>query len=140
MISNRFVSHVVALFCYPFIAFVAGFLYLFYLHQVLGIENEGFGAAAAVIAFPMYSIPLFAFWLVGWEMMRAVKKGPMGPVFTFGLAVAVALLFSMMVAGPNGFLTSGGANSFAYFFIGINLVGALIHYVLLPKTLPALEE
>ena len=121
-----------ALFFYPFLAFAAGFLYLMYLHQILGIQSEGFGAAAAIVAFPMYSIPLFAFWLVGWEMMRAVKKGPMGPVFTLVLAVVVASLFGMMVAGTSGFKTSGGSNSFNYFFIGINLVGSIIHYFLLP--------
>ena len=84
----------------------------------------------------MYSIPLFAFWLVGWEMMRAVKKGPMGPVFTLILALVIALVFGLMVAGGRGFETRGGANSFNYFFIGINLVGAAIHYVLIPKHVP----
>ena len=133
MISNRFVAHVAALFCYPFIAFLAAFVYLFYLKHGLGIQEQGFGASVAMVAFPMYSIPLFAFWLVGWEMMKAVKQGPMGPIFTLILAVVIAALFGMMVAGGKGFETSGGANSFNYFFIGINLAGACIHYILLPK-------
>lgn len=140
MISNRFVAHVATLFCYPFIAFAAGLLYLLFLRHVLGVAGDGFGATAAIIAFPMYSIPLFAIWLVAWEALRAMKRGPIGLGTSMSLAVGVALLFSMVVAGPRGFSREGGAAMFNYFFIGIQLVGASVHYLLVPKSKVETEE
>ena len=134
MTSNRFVAHVAALFCFPFIALLAGMLHRWLSLDVMGIVDRGRNAGFVMIAFPMYSIPLFAFWLVGWELLRSILKRRLGLFLTLTLVVAISLLFGFMVTGTNGFQLSGNQRAYNYFFTGILLVGAIIHFVLIQKS------
>jgi hypothetical protein len=134
MISNRFVAHVAGLFCYPFLAFAASLLYRPFLEWVVGAPTGGYGVTSVMVVFPMYAIPLFAFWLVAWELVRAALKRPLALPVTLVLATLVGLMFGWLVSGPAGFASTGSRIYYSYFLLGFHLVGVSIHYILLPRT------
>lgn len=134
MFKNRITSHLVLLPVALVVGFIVGILYLFVVGKLLSLgDNTGFGLAAAIIAFPMYSVPLTILWIIVVEIFFRVRKSQFAFPMTVIAALIVGLVFSLLTAGPAGFSTKGGAILFNYFLILISILLGSLHGLFLPK-------
>ncbi|MEX2303936.1 MAG: hypothetical protein WD733_23525, partial [Bryobacterales bacterium] len=95
--------------------------------KLLGLGGDGFGLAGSIVTFPLLACTSALFcWLPLW-LLHKYRVGPMPTSRALLLGLTVGLLMAFIVAGPNGFMLSGGAPLFNYFLIMLTTAGGVVH-------------
>ncbi|MBI1355198.1 MAG: hypothetical protein GC160_12695 [Acidobacteria bacterium] len=127
MSSNPILGAAFGLLAFVVVGFAAALGYLFLMGGALdrhGLENVG-----AIVTLPMFALFAGGFWVaLDWILSR--RRGPVSPGRAAGYGALIGLGFSLVIAGPQGFGTTGGSAFANYFLIAVTSGGAWLHRLL----------
>jgi len=125
--------HILGLLLFPVIGLAVAAAWLSFTTQVLGVGKTGFGNAAAIVVMPVWAIGMGLLVWLPWWLFHRKKWGAMGAGRAILFGVLGGLLVSMILMGPSGFTTRGGAAVMGYAVIVILTVGGLVHNAILNR-------
>lgn len=125
--------HILGLLLFPVIGLAVAAAWLSFTAKVLGIGTTGFGNAAAIVVMPVWAIGMGLLVWLPWWLFHNKKWGAMGAGRAILSGVVGGLLVSMILMGPSGFTTRGGAAVMGYAVVVIMAVGGLIHNAILNR-------
>ena len=125
--SNKIVQHLVGVVAFVLIGLGVALLYMLIVGKLLGRGGEGFGLTAAILTFPLLACTSAVFcWLPLW-LLHNHRLGVMPPGRALLLGGLIGAVIAVVIAGPGGFLLSGGAPLFGYFLILMLAAGGFVH-------------
>ena len=125
--------HVLGLVAFAVIGLIVAFLWLWFTTRVLGVGRTGFGNATAIIMMPLWGIGMGLLVWLPWWLLHRRKWGNMSAGRALISGALAGLLVSLLLTGPRGFTTQGGAVLMAYAVILIGMLGAFAHNALLRR-------
>jgi hypothetical protein len=125
--TPKIIMHLVGLAAYIMIGVGVGILYILIVGKVLGRGGDGFGLSASIITFPLLACTSALFCWLPLSLLHNYRVGSMSTSRALLLGFTVGVLMAFVVAGPNGFMLSGGAPLFNYFLIMMTTAGGVVH-------------
>jgi hypothetical protein len=125
--GGKVLRHLVGLILFPVIGFVVAFFWLQVVTRILDIEQSGFGASAAIVAFPIYAIVFGLFiWFPIWILYNR-KRGEMSSRTAVVSGLVTGLILVVVVAGFRSFGPAPGAQYFGWAILAITSIGGWSH-------------
>ncbi len=125
--KHKIVPHLVGIVTFVLIGVAVAIFYMLIVGKLLGRGGDGFGLVGAIFTLPVLAGTSAIFcWLPLW-LLHNHRLGTMSPQRALVLGAGIGALVAIVIAGPNGFMLSGGAPLFNYFLILMLAAGAFVH-------------